>query len=482
MGYGRTNAFSLSGGGATDFYKCTTVDTVNHTWTGYKAVWYNGIYTFESTVTTGLTYSSSAIVPVVGGIYTDGALVKAAPYTGFPSFDSGGGHYLVTGSRINGADNPPFTTFSTPHRDIVSVANFAVCKDGNLYYSRDVTSGDYYHRGVCISSSGDWSYVAAPYTDDIYAAIKDGKLVRVFASPGSGLPFAIRVPDSPLSVTQIARADDCVWALSGSTAYCVQVNDAATFPMKAASKPIAKLLNQYVQDWTYQHACAAIATDGSLGILSCEWNDNPSDGSTYWTEIGANSNNDPFLNYYHYYDEGMGFGGGFVCFALRSSGLWYRANNSGNWTQVANAPSLIPSNWIGYAVITADEDWSGEEPTMVVSESTVALHSDTSGRLWELKATADNSGNITGVSVTQVGSDTDWQYVPPAINKNQTRYAQKGGKLIKLSASNTNTITFTWTEEYLSPAGRMVAQNYNGLWFTGATGAIDLAKAGGVIG
>ena len=119
---------------------------------------------------------------------------------------------------------------------------------------------------------------------------------------------------------------------------------------------------------------------------------------------------------------------------------------------------------------------------MVVSESTVALHIDTSGRLWELKATADNSGNITGVSVTQVGSDTDWQYVPPAINKNQTRYAQKGGKLIKLSASNTNTITFTWTEEYLSPAGRMVAQNYNGLWFTGATGAIDLAKAGGVIG
>ena len=411
------------------------------------------------------------------------AYVNGVKVTGTAS-GGGGGLYLITGSRIFGSDHPPFAAFATPPRDIVAIETHLICLDGNLYHAHQSANGNAYDKGVCVSNSGDWSYVAAPYEGNVYGCIKDGKLVRVYEyeSGGGYGQFSVRIPETPLSVSQIVRADECVWALSGTTAYCVQINDAATFPMKAASKPIAKLLNQYVQDWTYQHACAAIASDGSLGILSCEWNANPSDGSTYWTEIGANSNDDPFINYYHYYDEGMGFGGGYVCFALRSSGLWWRANNSGSWTQVANAPSLVTGNWLGYSVITAEEDWSGEEPTIVVMESTVALHIDTSGRLWELKATADASGNITGVSVTQVGSDTDWQHVPAAINKNQTLYAQKGGKLVKLTASNTSTITFTWADEYLSPAGRMVGQTFNGLWFTGATGTIDMAKAGGMIG
>ena len=41
-------------GGSTDFYKCVSVDTVNSTWTGYKAVLSGGAYTFESTVTSGI--------------------------------------------------------------------------------------------------------------------------------------------------------------------------------------------------------------------------------------------------------------------------------------------------------------------------------------------------------------------------------------------------------------------------------------------
>ena len=62
-------------GGATEFYKCASVDTVNQTWTGYKAVLSNGVYSFESTVTSGLTYGSG-FTPEVGKIYDDGALVK----------------------------------------------------------------------------------------------------------------------------------------------------------------------------------------------------------------------------------------------------------------------------------------------------------------------------------------------------------------------------------------------------------------------
>lgn len=78
------NVFLAGGGGQTDFYKCASVDTVNQTWTGYKALLNNGIYTFEGTATTGLSYDS--VTPVVGGIYTDGTLVTVKMlWDGIPS-------------------------------------------------------------------------------------------------------------------------------------------------------------------------------------------------------------------------------------------------------------------------------------------------------------------------------------------------------------------------------------------------------------
>lgn len=63
-------------GEAAEYYKCASVDTTAKTWTGYKAVLTNGVYTFEETVTAGLTYG--LVVPEVGGIYTDGTLVRVA--------------------------------------------------------------------------------------------------------------------------------------------------------------------------------------------------------------------------------------------------------------------------------------------------------------------------------------------------------------------------------------------------------------------
>lgn len=64
---------SGGGGGATDFYKCATVDTANQTWTGHKAVFSGGVYSFESTATTGLTYTVAT--PEVGKTYSGNALV-----------------------------------------------------------------------------------------------------------------------------------------------------------------------------------------------------------------------------------------------------------------------------------------------------------------------------------------------------------------------------------------------------------------------
>ena len=62
-----------AGGSGVELYQCATVDTVNHTWTGYKAVLSGGYYTFEQTATSGLVYST--ITPEVGKVYSGDAKV-----------------------------------------------------------------------------------------------------------------------------------------------------------------------------------------------------------------------------------------------------------------------------------------------------------------------------------------------------------------------------------------------------------------------
>ena len=70
-------------GGSGEYYRCASVDTETHTWTGYKAVLNEGFYTFEDTVTTGLSYTS--VTPQVGKIYSQDALVYGANlYQGIP--------------------------------------------------------------------------------------------------------------------------------------------------------------------------------------------------------------------------------------------------------------------------------------------------------------------------------------------------------------------------------------------------------------
>ena len=75
-------------GGSSSFYKCSSVTDLTlstpATWSGYKALYADGKYTFSDTETTGLTYTT--MKPVVGGIYTADALVKIQDmYTGMPA-------------------------------------------------------------------------------------------------------------------------------------------------------------------------------------------------------------------------------------------------------------------------------------------------------------------------------------------------------------------------------------------------------------
>ena len=66
----------VEGGGSAEYYRCASVDTSAKTWTGYRAVLNDGVYTFEDTVTSGLSYTS--VTPQVGKIYSADALVYGA--------------------------------------------------------------------------------------------------------------------------------------------------------------------------------------------------------------------------------------------------------------------------------------------------------------------------------------------------------------------------------------------------------------------
>ncbi len=71
-------------GGAAEYYRCASVDTSAKTWTGYRAVLNDGVYTFENTVTTGLSYTS--VTPKAGSIYSSDTLASVeALWDGIPT-------------------------------------------------------------------------------------------------------------------------------------------------------------------------------------------------------------------------------------------------------------------------------------------------------------------------------------------------------------------------------------------------------------
>jgi hypothetical protein len=173
--------------------------------------------------------------------------------------------------------------------------------------------------------------------------------------------------------------------------------------------------------------------------------------------------------------------------------LWYREPSYEclPWNK-ANDPGLIKTNFLGYCSSCISEDYSYNEETgqeewsYSFAESTVALHIDTQGRLWKLAVagTVDGSTvNFTGLSVTQVGEDSDWGGVPPSINSGSNKIiAQKGGKLINMTATQNSDgkIELTWTEFPFSPSGRLIANTNNSDLFFAPDGVtVDMSKPGG---
>lgn len=71
-----------------EYYKCASVDTVNKTWTGYRAtLGDDGVYKFAAAATEGLQYDK--LCPVVGKTYTSDCRISVDYlFTGFPEYST----------------------------------------------------------------------------------------------------------------------------------------------------------------------------------------------------------------------------------------------------------------------------------------------------------------------------------------------------------------------------------------------------------
>ena len=83
-----------------DFYKCASVDTDNKTWTGYKAVLNDGVYSFAETLTEGLRYGTG-YKPIELNVYNVDATINVNIYEG---------HNIVEGGLIRYATLSKFAS------------------------------------------------------------------------------------------------------------------------------------------------------------------------------------------------------------------------------------------------------------------------------------------------------------------------------------------------------------------------------------
>lgn len=191
---------TLSGGGGDAvYYKCASVDTASKTWTGYKAVLTDGVYSFEETVTEGLTYGNS-FTPSVNVIYNQDATVRvqklfngvdetlvfhawldaeaATAETGQAMTASGNVQYTT----VNGRDCAYFDSARLTVDDIsklpvngsnMTVAgwfNFAYIYDFNFLfgYGDECVIRAYENKVQFVYNSGGFRYISSPIESNVW--------------------------------------------------------------------------------------------------------------------------------------------------------------------------------------------------------------------------------------------------------------------------------------------------------------------------
>lgn len=361
-------------------------------------------------------------------------------------------------------------------------------------------NGTLYRRTSDFSYTGDariWTFVSS-FSADRCLGIGDGKLYDIYCPSGS--QFTSRpIADSVTGVTQVLALDDgrSIFDSADKTLHYSMhetykgkveyTREKDTDPVTYVT--VSKILNCSQSKYN----AFVITSDGSIARI---WEDN----DRMYAEIDASDHagDNPFVNYFPQQSDGYGDSYSATYeLAFRTDGLWYR-KTGGYWDgsknryyewRKANDPGLRKTDWLGYCSTSASENWGWDEETgeeyveWSISESQAALHIDTKGRLWKIAVAGsviDNEFKPAGLNITQIGTDTDWQCVPPSVGRNQTGlYAQKGGKLLKLSTTNTDSIALTWEEHRIQPTGRMLCAYGRDIWFAPEDKTVDLAKSGG---
>ena len=166
-----------------EFYKCASVDTENKTWTGYKAVLTDGVYSFEGTVTEGLSYS--VITPEVGKVYTADALVKAYLHTDnwlvdehtvYATSGSDGMTELVSGESLANSGDTVIADGAFDFAASESVLDFLIADDAKWHM------GDFTMEVVCTPCQPSFSYPSVIATGDNW---ENNAMMLRFGNQGS---------------------------------------------------------------------------------------------------------------------------------------------------------------------------------------------------------------------------------------------------------------------------------------------------------
>ena len=226
------------------FYKCSAVSGTPATWSGYKATQGDGgKYSFAETVTTGLSYSK--VKPVVGGIYTEDALVKILDmYTGIP-VDG-----LVLYAPLD-ADNSIANTGQVLTKDKPSQVSYTTYK-GIACVKLNNT---------CITAETG-AVSVYPMTVSIWAApIVSGKALWCSGSSGDPMmyyssddDFRLYSPDTKIGTGAIGDWHHCVWSISskGNSTYYFDGVAAGTVKTNSSSTMnniIIGYRNQFQPEW-----------------------------------------------------------------------------------------------------------------------------------------------------------------------------------------------------------------------------------------
>lgn len=182
-------AESSEGGTSAEYYKCASVDTEAKTWSGYKAVFDStaGTWSFESGVTSGLTYTS--ITPVVGGIYSADALVNVSfLYDKMRNICTA--YYKLDGNcrdSVNMYDGIP--------NNITFVdGKIGRCAHTNGYSQYISLPNEVSVKGMTQVSYSGWCFIESTLSDEFYIiteiANSDGYTRATFGVSAALLPFA----------------------------------------------------------------------------------------------------------------------------------------------------------------------------------------------------------------------------------------------------------------------------------------------------